>query len=101
MPKGDLYYKLGPNGPKFASSEDRKKQKTEQYNQAVMEAHAFAAAFGIPPDTAEQVLDDEKARQKFGEDRSEELRQNKKPGRNAPCPCKSGMKYKKCCGAPP
>jgi len=22
----------------------------------------------------------------------------KKPGRNDPCPCKSGKKYKKCCG---
>ncbi|MCK4248374.1 MAG: SEC-C domain-containing protein, partial [Candidatus Omnitrophica bacterium] len=21
-----------------------------------------------------------------------------KPGRNAPCPCGSGLKYKKCCG---
>ncbi|MDR1531135.1 MAG: SEC-C domain-containing protein [Clostridiales bacterium] len=24
-----------------------------------------------------------------------------KPGRNAPCPCGSGLKYKKCCGAAP
>jgi uncharacterized protein YecA (UPF0149 family) len=23
----------------------------------------------------------------------------KKPGRNDPCPCGSGKKYKKCCGA--
>jgi preprotein translocase subunit SecA len=26
-------------------------------------------------------------------------RQGKKVGRNAPCPCGSGKKYKKCCGA--
>jgi hypothetical protein len=25
--------------------------------------------------------------------------QHKKPWRNAPCPCGSGLKYKKCCGA--
>jgi SEC-C motif len=25
---------------------------------------------------------------------------NKKVGRNDPCPCKSGLKYKKCCGKP-
>ena len=25
-------------------------------------------------------------------------RQEKKVGRNAPCPCGSGKKYKKCCG---
>jgi len=23
----------------------------------------------------------------------------KKPGRNQPCPCRSGRKYKRCCGA--
>jgi preprotein translocase subunit SecA len=23
---------------------------------------------------------------------------NRKPGRNQPCPCDSGIKYKKCCG---
>ena len=26
-------------------------------------------------------------------------RQGAKVGRNAPCPCGSGKKYKKCCGA--
>jgi len=26
-------------------------------------------------------------------------REGKKIGRNAPCPCGSGKKYKKCCGA--
>jgi preprotein translocase subunit SecA len=26
-------------------------------------------------------------------------RQEKKIGRNEPCPCGSGKKYKKCCGA--
>ncbi len=25
---------------------------------------------------------------------------NQKPERNDPCPCKSGKKYKKCCGRP-
>ncbi|MCP4203365.1 MAG: preprotein translocase subunit SecA [bacterium] len=28
------------------------------------------------------------------------VRADKKVGRNAPCPCGSGKKYKKCCGAP-
>jgi uncharacterized protein YecA (UPF0149 family) len=27
------------------------------------------------------------------------LRQSVKVGRNDPCPCGSGKKYKKCCGA--
>lgn len=29
------------------------------------------------------------------------LRKGYKIGRNEPCPCKSGLKYKKCCGTPP
>ena len=31
--------------------------------------------------------------------RFSEPRKGKKIGRNAPCPCGSGKKYKKCCGA--
>ena len=37
-----------------------------------------------------------------GEDKAESVtvrRKNEKVGRNAPCPCGSGKKYKKCCGA--
>ena len=30
--------------------------------------------------------------------RSKTVRVEKKPGRNDPCPCGSGKKYKKCCG---
>ncbi|MDR3225729.1 MAG: SEC-C domain-containing protein, partial [Clostridiales Family XIII bacterium] len=30
--------------------------------------------------------------------RSRTVRVEKKPGRNEPCPCGSGKKYKKCCG---
>ena len=30
---------------------------------------------------------------------SEPVRADRKPGRNDPCPCGSGKKYKKCCGA--
>jgi hypothetical protein len=30
---------------------------------------------------------------------SRTVRVEKKPGRNDPCPCGSGLKYKKCCGA--
>ena len=31
--------------------------------------------------------------------RTEPLRKPPEPGRNDPCPCGSGKKYKKCCGA--
>ncbi|MFW6113178.1 MAG: SEC-C metal-binding domain-containing protein, partial [Thermodesulfobacteriota bacterium] len=33
-----------------------------------------------------------------GESPQPAQRQQKKVGRNAPCPCGSGKKYKKCCG---
>ncbi len=32
-------------------------------------------------------------------DKVEPLQADKAPGRNDPCPCGSGKKYKKCCGA--
>jgi uncharacterized protein YecA (UPF0149 family) len=32
--------------------------------------------------------------------RDEEGSGNSQPGRNDPCPCGSGKKYKKCCGSP-
>ena len=31
--------------------------------------------------------------------RSKTVHKEKEPGRNDPCPCGSGKKYKKCCGA--
>ena len=33
-----------------------------------------------------------------GEEKKKPVRVGKKPGRNDPCPCGSGKKYKKCCG---
>ena len=34
-----------------------------------------------------------------GDEKKKPMRVKKKPGRNDPCPCGSGKKYKKCCGA--
>ena len=34
-----------------------------------------------------------------GSVKNEPVKKEKKPGRNDPCPCGSGKKYKKCCGA--
>ena len=33
-----------------------------------------------------------------GDDKPKPKRTDKKPGRNDPCPCGSGLKYKNCCG---
>ncbi|MDD7601886.1 MAG: SEC-C metal-binding domain-containing protein [Firmicutes bacterium] len=48
----------------------------------------------------EDVLSKEKMEEIVKEyKRSRTVRKEKEPGRNDPCPCGSGKKYKKCCGA--
>ena len=48
----------------------------------------------------EDVLSKEKMEEMVKEyKRSRTVRKEKEPGRNDPCPCGSGKKYKKCCGA--
>lgn len=45
------------------------------------------------------VFTEEKRRELYDEyRRSRTVRVEKKPGRNNPCPCGSGKKYKNCCG---
>ena len=47
----------------------------------------------------EQVLTEEKMIEIVKDfKRSKIVHVEKKPGRNDPCPCGSGKKYKKCCG---
>lgn len=53
--------------------------------------------FGLPE--WEQVLDEEKRGAIIKEyNKSKIYHAPKKPGRNDPCPCGSGKKYKNCCG---
>ncbi len=66
------------------------------------ERKAHRKYFGDPVDDAEGVFDDEE----FDEDADADwpvempyVRETPKIGRNDPCPCGSGKKYKKCCGA--
>lgn len=48
----------------------------------------------------DDVLSEEKRHEIVKEfKRSKTVRKEKEPGRNDPCPCGSGKKYKKCCGA--
>jgi SWIM/SEC-C metal-binding protein len=49
---------------------------------------------GVEPDEPENVEDVEMLL-----NRPTPLRNPVKVGRNDPCPCGSGLKYKKCCGA--
>ena len=48
---------------------------------------------GLEPDEPEDVSDLEKALNPQGRTEAKQP----KPGRNDPCPCGSGKKYKKCC----
>jgi preprotein translocase subunit SecA len=56
----------------------RKKEEAPQREQVAQETTASTAG----DDTAQK----------------QPVRKQKKPGRNDPCPCGSGLKYKKCCG---
>jgi len=49
---------------------------------------------GVEPDEPENIADVEKLL-----NAPTPLRKPVKVGRNDPCPCGSGLKYKKCCGA--
>ncbi len=54
-------------------------------------------AMGInPPEQMMALLDDEEGLPQFGGFLF--AQGNRKIGRNAPCPCGSGKKYKNCCG---
>ena len=57
-------------------------------------AHDLRYIIGIEPDKPEDITDFDLALNPILPARAEE-----KPGRNEPCPCGSGKKYKKCCGA--
>lgn len=47
----------------------------------------------------DSILDEEKRKVLYKEQKaSGTIRKDKKVGRNDPCPCGSGLKYKKCCG---
>ena len=47
----------------------------------------------------EEIFDEEKIKQiKKEYNRSKTVVKGEKTGRNDPCPCGSGLKYKKCCG---
>ena len=60
---------------------------------SIFEEHGWIFIMGIEPDMPEDISDLEKLLSQEAPKTEE-----KKPGRNDPCPCGSGRKYKKCCG---
>lgn len=64
----------------------------------------FRATYIEAGETGVEKIHGERSRFRFEGDRwyyvdAAPNRNENKPGRNAPCPCGSGRKYKKCCGA--
>lgn len=51
-----------------------------------------------PDEAARRIVASKKLRKLFGVHMTPYKRQEEKIGRNEPCPCGSGLKYKKCCG---
>ncbi len=60
---------------------------------SVFEKNGWKYTIGLEPDKPEDIADLE-----ILLNPPQTLIAEKKVGRNAPCPCGSGKKYKKCCG---
>ena len=67
-------------------TEDRAEYVAEKCNE-----HGWQFILGIEPDKSEDISDLEKMLNPTKPAQSEKI------NRNAPCPCGSGKKYKKCC----
>jgi SWIM/SEC-C metal-binding protein len=61
---------------------------------SICNRHDWEVIIGVEPDKPENIADVELLL-----NRPTPLRKPVKVGRNDPCPCGSGLKYKKCCGA--
>jgi SWIM/SEC-C metal-binding protein len=70
-------------------------QTEERLNEvaAIFEAHGWKYTIGLEPDKPEDIVDLERLLNPPKPKTAE-----KKVGRNEPCPCGSGKKYKRCCG---
>ena len=60
---------------------------------SICNEHGWQAIVGIEPDKPEDISDVERLLNP-----SEPVKAQVRVGRNEPCPCGSGKKYKKCCG---
>ena len=69
-------------------TEERLKEVT-----AIFEEHEWAFSIDLEPDKPENITDLE-----ILLNPPKQTKVEAKPGRNEPCPCGSGKKYKKCCG---
>ncbi len=73
--------------------------KSEEQVEAVAEAQRIPANMQYQHDAYGSALDEESKKEEAQAEKIQPfVRQGEKVGRNAPCPCGSGKKYKQCCG---
>jgi preprotein translocase subunit SecA len=88
----------------FRATSSLESLETFLKNLKTMESHAQSSAFGKEAQAratqARQQTDEKAQMEKALEKamRTPQTRELPKVGRNDPCPCGSGKKYKKCCG---
>ena len=70
-----------------------KSQKRLKEVASIFEKNGWIYTIALEPDKPEDITDLE-----ILLNTPETVKAEKKVGRNAPCPCGSGKKYKKCCG---
>ena len=68
-------------------------QKRAEEILSICDRNGWKVIIGLEPDKPENIADVERLLRPSGP-----ARPAFKVGRNAPCPCGSGLKYKRCCG---
>ena len=63
---------------------------------SICERHSWKVIIGLEPDKPEDISQVERLLNPMGV--VESVKREPKIGRNDPCSCGSGLKYKKCCG---
>jgi SWIM/SEC-C metal-binding protein len=92
MRRSRLAKKLGSsNHPAIVRVQTSRRAEEILY---ICNRHEWEVIIGVEPDEPENIADVEMLL-----NRPRPLRNTVKVGRNDSCPCGSGQKYKKCCGA--
>lgn len=79
--------------------EDSEIKATFDFEKLLWNMHDANAEWLYGMEEWENIFDEEKRKQIKKEfNRSKTVVKGEKTGRNDPCPCGSGLKYKKCCG---
>ena len=94
---GPYFYETALESDSFLLKEAKERAAKRDYNgmASLLAAHKYARLSA----KKDLNVDEEKKKQLYREQKqSGTIRKGKKIGRNDPCPCGSGKKYKMCCG---